>query len=62
MSVLRKHSTALRGVSTMGSPFTLNEVFKSTGTPVIASNSFSSRYKGALVSCRTVCTRAVPST
>ena len=34
---------ASSGVSTIGSPFTLNEVFRSTGTPVIASNSLISR-------------------
>ena len=38
-----------RGVSTIGSPLTLNEVLSSTGTPVSASNSFSSRYEHRVV-------------
>ena len=31
---VQKHSTASRGVQTIGSPRVLNEVFISTGTPV----------------------------
>ena len=36
---VQKHSIASRGVQTMGSPLVLNEVFTSTGTPVIFLNS-----------------------
>src|SRR6202171_970768 len=60
--VVRKQMTASRGVSTIGSPLTLNDVLISTGMPVNASNSLSSRYNIGLVCSRTVCTRAVPST
>ena len=41
--VVRKQLTASCGVSMIGSPLTLNEVLISTGTPVSASNAFSSR-------------------
>src|SRR5712671_2800448 len=60
--VVRKQMTASRGVSTIGSPLTLNDVLINTGMPVNASNSLSSRYNIGLVCSRTVCTRAVPST
>jgi hypothetical protein len=60
--VVRKQMTASRGVSTIGSPLTLNDVLINTGIPVNASNSPSSRYNIGLVCSRTVCTRAVPST
>src|SRR5690606_41996340 len=35
---VKKHSTASRGVQTLGSPRVLNDVFTSTGTPVRRSN------------------------
>src|SRR5690242_19700490 len=38
---VQKHSTASRGVQTIGSPLVLNEVLTSTGTPVRAWNAFS---------------------
>ena len=49
MPVVRKQLIASRGVSTIGSPLMLNDVLISTGTPVSASNSFSSRYSTGLV-------------
>jgi hypothetical protein len=38
---VQKHSTASRGVQTIGSPRVLNDVFTSTGTPVRAANALS---------------------
>ena len=50
------------GVFTIGSPFTLNDVFMITGTPVISKNARRISWKRSLSSRRTVCTRALPST
>ena len=40
MSVFIKQFIAFSGVSTIGSPFTLKEVFNKTGTPVSFPNCF----------------------
>ena len=41
---VQKHSTASRGVHTIGSPRVLNDVLTSTGTPVRAANASSSAW------------------
>src|SRR6185295_16527260 len=59
--VRRKQSSASSGVLTMGS-LSLNDVFKSMGTPVASSKALSSAQKRGFCSGETVCRRAVPST
>src|SRR5690606_34079264 len=59
---VQKHSTASRGVQTMGSPRVLKEVFTRMGTPVLCSKAASRSWYRGCASRSTVCTRAVPST
>ncbi len=53
-----KQAYASRGLQTIGSPRTLNEVFTSTGHPVRASNATSRACNPGDASRVTVCNRA----
>src|ERR1700761_1794634 len=62
MPVVHKHSKASRGVSTIGSPATLNDVFNRRGTPVIDFHLDNKACRAGKCDLLMVWTRPVPST